>query len=364
MRQKTFLSVIPFLGLGLSALLIAFWSGLVRIGWNLPATPQLTISHGALILNGFLGVLIPLERAVALRRRWMFLAPLLNGVGWVVWFISPLVAKSLFLSASLIMVGILGVMLRRESQLHTVTMLLGGLSWMFGNLLWLLGNAVFQVVLFWIAFLVLTISGERLELNRVLKISDRDRNIFKGIVGVLSGAAILSLFQLDWGVRLSAVSYLCLFAWFLRKDIAFRNLRHPQPLTRFISIGLASGFIWLGLSGVLYLVVGKVVAGVYYDALLHALFVGFVGSMIFGHAPMIFPALFGLPARFSKVLYFPWLLLQFSLIARLIGDFTLWSDLRRWGGLFNILAALLYLAMTVRLYLKRGTDANCDSLVS
>lgn len=58
MRKKFYFSVLPFLGLGLVALMTALWSGLARLGWNLPSSPQLTLAHGGLILNGFLGVLI------------------------------------------------------------------------------------------------------------------------------------------------------------------------------------------------------------------------------------------------------------------------------------------------------------------
>lgn len=282
----------------------------------------------------------------------MFLVPLLGGVGWVVWFFSPLAGKTLFLVGSAGMVAILGVMFKRETQLYTATMLSGGLSWLLGNLLWLMGRPIFEIVMLWIAFLVLTIGGERLELNRVLRLSKREQWFFRGIVGLLVVAALFSVFHLDWGARLSGVSYLLLFGWFLRKDIAFRNLRHSQPLTRFISISLASGFVWLGIGGLLFIVLGKMVGGMYYDALLHALFVGFVGSMIFGHAPIIFPALFGFTAQFSKTLYIPLVLLHLSLALRIIGDFTLSMELRQWGGLFNVMAALLYLGLTARLYLK------------
>lgn len=325
----------------------------MRIGWNLPSSARLTIFHGGLILNGFLGVLIPLERVVALQRRWLFLIPFLNAMGWIIWFWSPQVGQGLFLLGSLGMIAILGAMFRREPHLHTVTMLGGGLCWALGNLLWLLGVPIFGVVIFWLGFLVLTIAGERLELSRVLRLSKLDQYSFKAILGLVLVAAVLSAFQLEMGTRLSGVGYLILSGWFFAKDIAFRNLRHPQPITRFISIALATGFFWLGIGGFLLLYFGKVAAGPTYDAGLHAIFLGFVGSMIFGHAPLIFPALFGFAARFSSTLYFPLALLHVSLILRLVGDLTLNAGLRQWGGLLNILAALIYLGMTARLYFAK-----------
>ena len=74
---------IPFVALTLIALLLALWAGLVRIGWALPSFPALSLAHGPLMVSGFLGVLIPLERAVAIRRPWMFAVPAIAGLGWI-----------------------------------------------------------------------------------------------------------------------------------------------------------------------------------------------------------------------------------------------------------------------------------------
>ena len=53
------------------ALLAGMWAGLVRIGWSLPTLqPDLVSLHGPLMLGGFLGPVIGLERAVALGRAW------------------------------------------------------------------------------------------------------------------------------------------------------------------------------------------------------------------------------------------------------------------------------------------------------
>ncbi len=114
---------------------------------------------------------------MALNRRWMFLAPLLSGLGWVALLLFPGVSLGAFLisAGSLLAVSILGVMFRREPALHTLTMLVGVLCWLVGNLLWLAGQPVFQVVFWWMGFLVLTIAGERLELSRVLRPTTRTR---------------------------------------------------------------------------------------------------------------------------------------------------------------------------------------------
>jgi len=76
---------LPFLILAILALLAALWAGLMRLGWLLPAlTPALALAHGPLMISGFLGTLIPLERAVAMKQKWMYAPPLLAGLGWLV----------------------------------------------------------------------------------------------------------------------------------------------------------------------------------------------------------------------------------------------------------------------------------------
>lgn len=140
---------------------------------------------------------------------------------------------------------------------------------------------------------------------------------------------------------------LALSLWFLKNDLATRNIRHPNPLTRYIAVCLCSGFIWLGISGALQLYFGALYAGPFYDAVLHAVFVGFVISMIFGHAPIIFPAILGVPIHFHKAFYGHFILLHLSLLTRILGDLTGQMEIRRLGGLFNEIAIVLFLGMTV-----------------
>jgi hypothetical protein len=299
------------------------------------------------MVSGFLGVLIPLERAVAIRQKWMFAVPAAAGLGWIALLFMPFIGGILLTLASLGMLMILGVMVRREPHLHTVTMFVGALAWVAGNFLWVIGFPIFQIVYLWMAFLVLTIGGERLELSRVLRPAPGQLRIFSMIVTTLSAGVILSIFDLAWGTRLTGLSLLALSLWFLKNDLATRNIRHPNPLTRYIAFCLFSGFIWLGLGGILQLYFGGLYAGPYYDAALHAVFVGFVISMIFGHAPIIFPAILGVPIIYRPAFYVQLILLHSSLFIRILGDLTNQLEIRRWGGLLNEIAILLFLGMTV-----------------
>lgn len=338
---------LPFLALAILALLFALWAGLVRIGWEMPSFPNLSIAHGPLMVSGFLGVLIPLERAVAIRQKWMFAVPAAAGLGSIALLLAPFLGATLLSLASIGALMILAVMARREPHLHTATMLLGALAWVAGNLLWMFGFPIFQIVYLWMAFLVLTIGGERLELSRVLRPPPRQFLLFGGIAAALLAGAALAVFALDPGARLSGLSMLALSLWFLKNDLATRNIRHPSPLTRYIAACLLTGFVWLGLGGMLQLYFGPLFAGPFYDATLHAIFVGFVITMIFGHAPIIFPAILGVPIAYRSSFYLHLILLHLSLFVRLLGDLMGQLDVRRWGGLLNGVAILLFLAMMV-----------------
>ena len=144
----------PLMALGLLALLTALWGGLVRLGWNWPLPwPTLFIAHGPLMVCGFLGTLIGVERAVALGVLWPYAAPLLTAVGTLA-LLTGLPAPPLMTLGSLGLVAIFVVIMRRQCALATGAMALGALLWLVGNTCWLVGWPVPQVVPWWSGFLV------------------------------------------------------------------------------------------------------------------------------------------------------------------------------------------------------------------
>lgn len=354
----------PLMALGLVALLAALWAGLIRLGWGLPLfQPTLPMTHGPLMVCAFLGTVIGVERAVALGRPWTYLGPLLTGLGGLA-LIAGLpgpVGPLLITLGSLMLVVVFALILRLQLAPFTVTMALGALLWLAGNMLWLLGWPVYNIVMGWMGFLILTIAGERLELNRVLRLSDQVQRLFQFAVGFfLAGLFLLSIagtFTFDLGMRLASIGLVALAVWLLRYDIARYTVR-KTGLTRFIAVCLLTGYIWLGVAGLLGLVYGGVIAGMAYDAILHAVFVGFVMSMIFGHAPIIFPAVLGKPMHFSWLFYTHLILLHLSLLLRVLGDVVVWLPARQWGGLLNVIAILLFVANTVRAVHQSGREGQ------
>jgi hypothetical protein len=334
--------------IGMTALLTGLWAGLLRLGWPWPILRStLPVNHGPLMVSGFLGTLIGLERAVALGGLWAYLAPLSTALG-----VLALIAGSpTALGPSFMTLGSLGfgvsvsAMVRRQPALCTVTLGLGALAWIVGNGLWLLGWPIYRVVIWWAGFLVLTIAGERLELSRVLSPRRGSQFAFLCGVGVLWGGLAMALVTFDLGVRLAGVGMLGLALWLLRQDIARRTV-WQEGLPGFSAMCLLSGYLWLGVGGMFALLFGGVMVGPFYDALLHALFLGFAVSMIFGHAPLIFPALLNRQVPFRRGFYVHLGLLHVSLLLRMGGDLAVWWPVRQWGGLFNAVAFLLFLANT------------------
>jgi hypothetical protein len=331
----------------LMTLLAALWAGLARLGWAVPLlTPTLAAAHGPLMVGGFLGALISLERAVAVRKRWAYLAPLCSVTGALMAIagLAPFWPALLITLGSLILLAVLIHLWRTVPALFTATIALGGLLWWAGNLLWLLGFALPMVVYWWAAFLVLTIAGERLELSRMLRLSVFARTAFALICLTILAGPLLSLLHFAGGVRLLGVGLLCLACWLGRYDIARRRVRVAGQ-ARYMALALLSGYLWLGSAGLLALYFGGVMAGPAYDALLHTLFVGFILAMIFAHALIILPVFTGYAITYTAAFYVPLTLLHLTLVLRVAGDLLLYWPARLWGGLLNAVVLLLFFVL-------------------
>src|SRR5450755_2135109 len=96
---------LPLLVLGFIALFVGAGAGLARLGWPMPALAAgAAASHGPLMICGFFGVVISLERAVAIGRYWAYLGPLFGGVGCVAAIAgASAIAAWVFVAASLVL---------------------------------------------------------------------------------------------------------------------------------------------------------------------------------------------------------------------------------------------------------------------
>src|SRR5581483_7667236 len=104
---------------------------------------------------------------------------------------------------------------------------------------------------------------------------------------------------------------------------------------------LLSGYLWLAAGGAAWAWFGGVIAGPGHDAMLHAVFVGFVMSMVFAHAPVILPAVLGGSVEYRPRFYAHLALLHASLVVRILGDLVGAEEAVRWGGLLGAAAILV-----------------------
>jgi hypothetical protein len=333
------------------SLLAGLWSGLVRLGWILPVpNDKFPLTHGPVMVVGFLGTLIGLERAVALERLWSYGIPILTALSMVSLltdFSTPLSAL-LAVLASLLMVAVFIVLYRQYPSEHFIVMGLSAFAWLVGNVLWLMSSPIFRLVPWWVAFLVLMIAGERLELSRVRRPPVRVRTIFYMSLAIVTVGTIYCLWDFHFGLRIAGLGLLAIALWLLRYDLAWQSARQ-SGLPRFMAICLITGYFWLAAGGLLWIFFAQFFsAGPYYDAMLHAIFLGFVFSMIFAHAPIILPTITGLALPFGNLFYLHAGLLHVSLLLRVAGDLGKWHSLQQWGGMLNVLSVLLFLMNTVR----------------
>ncbi|HID40282.1 MAG TPA: hypothetical protein EYP36_12325, partial [Calditrichaeota bacterium] len=243
---------IPLLFIGMVSMVIGIWVGLVRMGWQWSVPHEgLVMLHGPLMVGGFLGTVIGMERAVASKQVWGFLAPLFSALAALLYLVFPgkeSLAVIFLTLSSLFMVLIFLYMLKRHIDAATVVMAIGAAVWLLGNLAWLGGYSIPQVVLWWAGFLIVTIVGERLELTRFLNIAKNQYRLLYSMLVLLAVGLVFSLFNLDLAMRITGLANLALSIWLLRNDIARRALKKPG-LTRFLSLALLTGYFWLGLSG-------------------------------------------------------------------------------------------------------------------
>ena len=332
------------LSAGFLSMAVGLYSGLIRLGIQLPNHGQPFVAlHGAFMICGFLGTVICLERAVAYDRAWVYAAPLLSAIGAM----ALLVGASRFGAVAFVIAGGIvfvasAALTIRQFALFMFALTVGAACWVAGTLQWLIGDFSPAVTGWWLDFLVLTVAAERLELSRMRDPSRWSQITFAAaMLLLLFGSARCELIQSS--APFTATGLLGCAAWLLHYDIARRTVRlSGQP--RFSAVAILVGHGWLGVAAVILVVAPPGIAAFSYDALVHAIAIGFALSMILGHAPIILPAVIGIRVRFSLLAYIPLVLLHLSLCVRIIGDFLEQSDVRESSAFITLFALVLYAA--------------------
>lgn len=296
--------------------------------------------HGPLMVLGFLGTLIALERAVAARVTWAYLAPTLTAAGAVM-TIPPSTRPA---GATLTVLGltalamVYGALWRRQRDDLVLVQMAAAGSGILAAVLWPRADVATALPWF-VGFIVLTIAAERVELAR-LQIRDG-----AGVLVALTTAYVLAgTTALLWprlGVRLVGLILLALTGWLATTDVARRTVRLTGQ-ARFSAVALLAAYGWLGVGALTWVAAGPLVTDAAYDTVVHAVFLGFAMSMVLAHAPVILPAVIRRPLPYRRAFWIPLVVLHAGLVVRIllghgIPAMTLWQV----GGLVTVTALLL-----------------------
>jgi len=327
-----------------AGLILGLYTGLIRLGISLPETFDLgPLAHGPLMINGFLATLISLERGAALEKMWSYIAPF-SFVLSTAFFLGKLFffAGFFLLLGSFFLIIIMGYLCYLQRAVHHFIMAAGAAALLTGNILYTLNFPVFELVGWWLAFPLLTIFGERLELNRIMRPPKKARTAFAILISLWMATLPVVHFSRYAAWLINSSLLIAIAAWLIRYDVARKTIQ-SREWTRYSAWCLLTGYGWLIAAGLLGILFGLPYAGFSYDALLHIFFVGFIFSMIFAHASVIIPSLTGKLVPWSNYFYLPFFLLHGFLILRLTGDLLYLQNIRVLGSYGNVLAILLFL---------------------
>lgn len=329
------------------ALLAGLDAALLLLGLPAPVTTtRLPLVHGMLMVLGFVGTVIALERAVALRRPWGLAAPALLGVGGVALLSDvPLgVAQALLVAGTGALAAVYVPLWRRTRDDSVLVQLLGAVLAGCGALLWWGGAAMPDVLPWLVGFVVTTIAGERLELARVAMLGARAEQTVLALCITIAVACATTALAPAVGHALLGAALLALCAWLAVHDVARRTVR-ASGLARYMAWSLLAAYAWLAVAGAVWLLAGAQRSGPGYDAVLHAVFLGFTVSMIMAHAPVILPAVLRIRLPYHPAMYVPVLVLHTTLLLRVaVGDARGLPGVVQVGGVGNIVALLAFVA--------------------
>lgn len=323
--------------------------GLLRAGVAVPLPirsvwpGQAVLAHAFLMICAFMGTVIGIERAVAVKARAAFAAPVFSAIAGVSMLAGASAAATwLAVLASLAFIAVNMAVVSRQKAAHTLLLLTGATAWLVGNLLLALGSQAAAVVPWWFSFLVLTIAAERLEMTRLMRRRSGAAPALYVCLGLmLAGSAAFAVSPV-WGGWLYGLSLAGLAMWLVIFDIARRTIS-SLGLSRYMAVCLLLGYAWLAVAGLAWIATSLGYAA--RDVALHALGLGFIFSMMLGHAPVILPALARVKLLFGGFFYVPLALLHISLALRLFFgpfDFALLGA----GALGNA-AAIAFFAATM-----------------
>lgn len=136
----------PIVFFAMFCLIAGVWSGLTRIGWELMIIAAAS-HHGAIMVGGFLGTLIALERIIPLKKNLLYAIPVLNALSLGFFFTDyPCISIYVLIAASVLLAFVFLYYSRKQRTIVYVLMLSGAVCRFVGNVL-LLSKLFYPLVM-------------------------------------------------------------------------------------------------------------------------------------------------------------------------------------------------------------------------
>jgi hypothetical protein len=208
-----------------------------------------------------------------------------------------------------------------------------------------------EVALQALTFPIAVIAAERLEMSFLLKKAG-SRFVLFGMIGwcllwnVVTWRGIPNLTVMG-GITLLLVMSIAFY------DAALRvSKKQTDGLHKFLKTALMLSYVWLFLGAVAMTASSKISSAIFKDVLFHLIGLGFIFTMILGHAPLILSAALGkLPPKKAPMI--PFLIFQTATTLRILGDFALLKSVPLWqfsgwiSGLIHIISFFAYIATLI-----------------
>src|SRR5690606_12792193 len=221
------------------------------------------LHHGAVMVGGFLGTLISLEKVIPLKKNIFLVVPLMSALSLILFFtghFTPALIMLICSSAGLVMVYL--TYLRRQYDLSMLLMVLSAVFLLIGHVVLFTQRFYPMALPWWMAFLLFTIVAERLELSRFLPVSVFKKRLLLFCLALFITGIIIPFH--GPGKYFSGAALIGIAIWLMRNDVIRINLK-KQNLTKFSGYALLCGYIALLLVGVFLLVLPDIAFA--YDAI-------------------------------------------------------------------------------------------------
>ena len=212
-------------------------------------------------------------------------------------------------------------------------------------------------------FPVIYVMAERMELGfvRGMKVSQiRIQAVFAWLSVIL---AFLSV-ELEFGLLPSILMgasiafILALVLVSLAYDPTFRKLRNRSRLQSFMQKGILISYAWLFLGLALFILqIGR--GHGFLDPAAHSIALGFIGTFIVAHSPIIFPLTLKKKAVQENVTLLPIVVITVATIMRIFGDLTVsilpFSNAISYASGYVIIIAILSFAYNLKRIMPAST---------